>query len=703
MKKLILTFAILLFAWPCWGTTYYMRADGTAANKAAASGPCGTQANCMSIATHDADTYSGDDIIILCDDGGVYRDQMDIPSSGSDGSPISYEANVGDTPIISGADIIGTWTAYSGSWAEIWDAETQTGDNTWGHAGSATDRNYRVVIKNASITASATTIRVKLKGDSIDDLTVEDLSIGVRHVPGAGDAFDIDSVQNLQQGLADSWTLNSGTSEYTDSVVYSINSAIDYLVCINVPDPHSYAYLSGSSPATYWKVTPNDETETLDVAGYGTSGDFRIIETIESLTAQANTWQAALATEPNQVFFDSTRGTNAGSIAAINSTGEWFWAANVLYVYHTQDPDGDIVIEASIRTNCIRLLGVADDDRYDYITIKDLKLKYANTNGIVVKYANNAIIDNVLSEYNYNSGIYVGAADDVLIKESELSYSCISHGIYLDGAELLGTDDPTVEYCELHHNSTDGGIQLNGNGVYQVQNPIIRYNYFHDNYYGILDLSSDGGKYYGNIFVNSIGRAIGLKYDTGDDAPHAVPSENSVVYNNTIYTDGLGIEVGAFSTGHTIKNNIIYRASGADAVIEIEANATATVDYNLYYPDSATSFDWQGVASDDFADWKSDSSGDANSISSDPLFTNAGADDFTLQATSPCIDAGVRIPGADYKYGLLKGSVWPGGVLIGDQDTYGNGWEIGVYIRQMGLLRNLIRNPVRGLKTNLMQ
>lgn len=76
IKRLVLILFLVLLASLAWAATYYVRDDGTAANKVAASGPCGTVGNCMSIATHNGETFSGDDVIVLCDDGGVYRDQM---------------------------------------------------------------------------------------------------------------------------------------------------------------------------------------------------------------------------------------------------------------------------------------------------------------------------------------------------------------------------------------------------------------------------------------------------------------------------------------------------------------------------------------------------------------------------------------------------------------------------------------------------
>ena len=74
------------------------------------------EATAMSIATHNGETFAADDTIYLCDGGGIYRDQLTVPSSGSVGSPITYIKADGDSPTISGADIIsGNWSGPDGN------------------------------------------------------------------------------------------------------------------------------------------------------------------------------------------------------------------------------------------------------------------------------------------------------------------------------------------------------------------------------------------------------------------------------------------------------------------------------------------------------------------------------------------------------------------------------------------------------------
>jgi hypothetical protein len=87
-----------------WGATYYMRHDGAAtkANSAAtAGGGCSAVSSSMSVATHNAATFSAGDTIYLCNDGGAYTAQIKPPSSGSSGSPITYTNPPGQaTPTI---------------------------------------------------------------------------------------------------------------------------------------------------------------------------------------------------------------------------------------------------------------------------------------------------------------------------------------------------------------------------------------------------------------------------------------------------------------------------------------------------------------------------------------------------------------------------------------------------------------------------
>lgn len=130
-----------------------------------------------------------------------------------------------------------------------------------------------------------------------------------------------------------------------------------------------------------------------------------------------------------------------------------------------------------------------------------------------------------------------------------------------------------------------------------------------------------------------------------------------VVYNNTIRMNkdnffvGVGV-TGAATDGITVKNNIFFvdlDASNKPFMITVAAGASTNFssDYNLFQSPAnlatLTRFQWLGV-SKNFADWKTSSSGDANSmINQDPVFRNYPDNDYRLMATSPARLAGVDV------------------------------------------------------------
>lgn len=100
MKRLIFILSTLLLAANAQAATYYVRADGTAA-KASATGPETDAAACMSMATHNASTFSADDVIVISGLGGEYNSvRLTVVSSGTSGHPIVY--NGSNSPVING-------------------------------------------------------------------------------------------------------------------------------------------------------------------------------------------------------------------------------------------------------------------------------------------------------------------------------------------------------------------------------------------------------------------------------------------------------------------------------------------------------------------------------------------------------------------------------------------------------------------------
>ena len=85
-----------------------------------------------------------------------------------------------------------------------------------------------------------------------------------------------------------------------------------------------------------------DITGYITYGAYGT-GNTPIINGSDLVTTWGdeggNVWSATLTTEPSQAFFDDIEGTQESAQGNLNAAREWYWDANVLYVYSTSDPD----------------------------------------------------------------------------------------------------------------------------------------------------------------------------------------------------------------------------------------------------------------------------------------------------------------------------------------------------------------------------
>ena len=180
-------------------------------------------------------------------------------------------------------------------------------------------------------------------------------------------------------------------------------------------------------------------------------------------------------------------------------------------------------------------------------------------------------------------------------------------------------------------------------------NNVVRYNTTYSHNYISMDA---GGIRFdaepGSIFGTGNKIYYNLIYNERNGI-HLLGCSNASVYNNTIYNSGVaGIwNHGSYANNNAIKNNIVYTA-GTSLVFNNDST-NSVYDYNDYYDTNMTNkFNWNGTASSTLAAWRTASSQDVHSISSNPEFLTAGSD-FRLLSTSPSINAGtdVLLP-ADY-------------------------------------------------------
>jgi hypothetical protein len=204
--------------------------------------------------------------------------------------------------------------------------------------------------------------------------------------------------------------------------------------------------------------------------------------------------------------------------------------------------------------------------------------------------------------------------------------SYLHHGIYLESNSNL------VDGCDIYSNAGEG-VQIYMSGGVNGQdagNNIVRNSMFHNNSTatawdaGVGVYTGDNNLVYNNLFW---GNPTGIAVDYG--------ASNSKLYNNTVYGStgdgGITVAMNANANNTYIQNNIIYQ------------NSQGIVDHGT-----------STVANHNTAN------------TTDPLFVNAAAHDFHLQAGSPAVDAGVTLAAVTTDF---SGAARP----------KGKGYDIGAY------------------------
>jgi len=668
--------------------TYYVAEGGTATDQAKENATSGTYpGGCMSPAGHNAETFAAGDSILLSDEGGDIRAKLVTPSLGSDGNQIVYDAKSGDTPVLSGSDLV---TGFTGGGApspvDTVDAPGITQSFT-ASADCQVEANFTY--------ESGKYIRIQIRkatSSSYVYVTAEsDRSIVLGYYNGSFNEVDTDE-----------------GDVFTDGVNYDIKViANGTTVTAYVDDVEK---VSGT-------VSHNSTTENGYLQGNLVSDDLSAVIYDYPASGTENIWEATVTTEPKQVFMDGQYGDKKASAEACVNEYDWFWTGSTLTVYATSDPDTlytDPGVEAGARDACWEY-------GRDYLLVQNITFRHSNGLGANFYGVVGTDVKDCIFEWNKTDGLYFGGTTPG-DGSGEISGNIARYngrvGIAANGNE----ENMTIKQNTAHHNGYQddeewtAGIKLWGNYTGGTGN-IIEENLVYDN--GPAGGSVDGGlgagiwvdecagtpksvirfnKVYDNngpgIFIEKIDNCEcygNVVYDCAVNSTNWASSgillvstagtmgcDSCLIYNNTVTGCQHGLRVQGYSTAQIvdceIKNNILsgnidaelYCGQGGD-------NDTTNGSGNVYQYNclgaEATGFVYWGSSRDTYDAWETQYGGTTNSVESDPSFTNAGADDYTLASDSPCIGAGVNL-GASYDDALLPSSTWPDGVVTGDQDDY---------------------------------
>lgn len=259
-------------------------------------------------------------------------------------------------------------------------------------------------------------------------------------------------------------------------------------------------------------------------------------------------------------------------------------------------------------------------------------------------------------KYNVRAVSFVAMLNGIGIHDSEVAYNiadnCNCMGIWGGDQEQFYLQN--VNNTHIHHNRINGGrttgiAMWSGNGG-TSQNNIVEYNYI-QNLHG-----QDGfvarGWYLGSgaTFDTCSGNIIRYNMVTNSDVGMvpincwvSADSPNQI-YNNTMVGNGTNFLYRVGARNWQVKNNINASPTATASVpvpVHVDHESTDNQfisDRNIYYPTQGQSFRYAGELYD-YSGWLSISQQDVNSMTLDPQFVNAAAEDYCPVITSPLVDA----------------------------------------------------------------
>jgi len=426
---------------------------------------------------------------------------------------------------------------------------------------------------------------------------------------------------------------------------------------------------------------------------------------IEDIPA-SNTYQkTGVTTEPYMVWMDGTLLTKGSDKDNLNDH-EWIWEANVLYLRDDSgDPDvTGVTIEASQRDRCIYSDGKSyitvdglsakytqqqgiyfdeDGTQGQHIIIENCTINNTGYEGIRTENNDTKIDSCTVSYTNLRGGTNYGGAITIKsgwgtstaeVAACNISYakgatgqginvSNSADGVHIhhntihhcqdEGIKLYdGSCNCIIEYNTVHTNGLEGDGGNHGIAIYSTSTATtgnyIRYNLIYNNYEAGLEfiqLDVNNGDISGNYVYYNIFYGNGIGLASGEIKITECDGTNYFYNNVCAKGDGYGIFINNNSANQVFKNNILYSNTSEDLYLASGATTGHTFDYNCYYRSSGNIISYGGdtytVAT--FSTYQSEKSQDANGIASDPLFVDAANDNFHLQITSPCINAGTSV------------------------------------------------------------
>jgi gliding motility-associated-like protein len=454
---------------------------------------------------------------------------------------------------------------------------------------------------------------------------------------GSGQSSNSNSVQVLSPGLVSgTYTINN-LLPTAGSNFNSFNDAYNYIKC-GINGPVVFNVNSSSGPYTEQLIlNPVFGASAVNTITFNGNG-----RVIQFTSTNANERAVIKLNGADHFIFDSLTLN-----ATANTTSDYGFGIQLL-----NDADSNIVRKCSINITAAQTstnhVGISisasatsatttgntmcDDNLFEENTITGGYYGITNFGSSTVANQRNKFLRNTIKDF-YIYGIYVGGAFQTIIDGNDISRPArtvlstgTSGGIAFTG---LSTS------CKVNGNYIHdmlGGNTASTNDVYGIYFTAV------DALSGLDNIVSNNVIY--NIKCNGI--IYGL-YNAGSD--------NVLYYHNTISLEDnasttTAVTRGFYQTtsaaGIVFKNNIITLGRGGTGLqhglyFNTPASTITSNNNDVFFnPLPDIFFGYNGTDQSILADWQNATSQDANSVSNDPIYTNAAAGNF--KPTNAVID-----------------------------------------------------------------
>lgn len=467
LKKIIVL--ILLFAFQVNATTYYVNTASTGSGDGTTTATTG--ANAAWAAISEITGLSAGDYVLF-NKGDTWREQLTVPSSGSAGSPITFDAyGTGADPIIDAADLVTTWSQYLAT--NIYSASVGwTTKDVIEDIGN--DKRLTVVTWDTDIATTAATMSAGTW--SLDDdnnllyVWATDSTDPDTHIMNVGRRSHPIKIWKMSYITVDGLDLRHGRYSGVNITDFQGSGGTTNITIQNCTI--SYVYERGLWIIPYTSTGPIT-IRNNDISYSGGDGIhcLNVVDGLITGNTIHNNSQLEIETTLPSDPHNSTSGIRFYGTSTSNIITEY----NTVY-QQGKDSSGSDVIAGT---------GLGEGIWYD-------ETGKTNVNRIV-RY--NTVYD------NYNIGIHI---------ENETWYAEVYYNVVYDNAQGITVFDE-ISHCEVFnnvcYNNTTSGLKLNGSGQ------AVNYNTFKNNisvgngtelraiYGGNNGAEAGGGT--GNVYLNN--------------------------------------------------------------------------------------------------------------------------------------------------------------------------------------------------------